>query len=177
MLPRQPISRQRSRSLRRCAGLRRVWAGSSKFIQRHYPARSRCVDCAGRPLSEMDWIRGALAGLAFVAGGTVTAHTGFSATSGWFLTPATVLLAVFVVGIVILMWRRSGRVEAHGAYLYARTNSGHSSAMCPALVISARIPSISKRFPLTTNHCASGTTCTVLTPGTLAISAVTALRQ
>ena len=54
---------------------------------------------------------GAVAGLAFVAGGTVTAHTGFSATSGWFLTPATVLLAVFLVGIVILMWRRSGRVE------------------------------------------------------------------
>ena len=55
---------------------------------------------------------GALAGLAFVAGGTVTAHTGFSATSGWFLTPATVLLAVFLIGVVILMWRRSGRVES-----------------------------------------------------------------
>jgi hypothetical protein len=53
---------------------------------------------------------GALAGLSFVAGGTVTAHTGFSATSGWFLTPATVLLAVFLIGVVILMWRRSGRV-------------------------------------------------------------------
>jgi hypothetical protein len=53
---------------------------------------------------------GALAGLAFVAGGTVTAYTGFSATSGWFLTPATVLLAVFLIGVVILMWRRSGRV-------------------------------------------------------------------
>jgi hypothetical protein len=57
---------------------------------------------------------GAVAGLAFVAGGAVTAHTGFSATSGWFLTPATVLLAVFLVGIVILMWRRSGRVEGRG---------------------------------------------------------------
>jgi len=54
---------------------------------------------------------GALAGIGFAAGGTVTAHTGFSPTAGWFLTPATVLLAVFVIGIVILMWRRSGRAE------------------------------------------------------------------
>jgi hypothetical protein len=54
---------------------------------------------------------GALAGLGFVAGGVVTAHTGFAATAGWFLTRATVLLAVFVLGVVILMWRRSGRAE------------------------------------------------------------------
>ena len=57
---------------------------------------------------------GALAGIGFVAGGIVTAHTGFSPTAGWLLTPATVLLAVFLVGVVILMWRRSGRVESPG---------------------------------------------------------------
>jgi hypothetical protein len=55
---------------------------------------------------------GALAGVGLVAGGTVTAHTCFSATAGWFLTPATVLLAVLVLGVVILMWRRSARVES-----------------------------------------------------------------
>jgi hypothetical protein len=46
---------------------------------------------------------GAVAGLGFVAGGTATSHTGFSPMSGWFLTPATLLLAIFLVGVVILM--------------------------------------------------------------------------
>lgn len=57
---------------------------------------------------------GALAGVGFLAGGIVTAHTGFSARAGWLLTPATVLLAVFLLGAVILMWRRSGRAESPG---------------------------------------------------------------
>jgi len=54
---------------------------------------------------------GVFAGLGFMAGGTATAHTGFSPMSGWFLTPATLLLAVFLVGVVILMWQRSRRAE------------------------------------------------------------------
>jgi hypothetical protein len=57
---------------------------------------------------------GALAGLGFIAGGVLTAHTGFSATAGWVLLPATVLLAIFVLGVAILMWRRSGGVESPG---------------------------------------------------------------
>ncbi len=54
----------------------------------------------------LGWV-GGLAGLAMIAGGTVTARTGFSAQAGLILTPATGLLAVFVVGTFILMSRRS----------------------------------------------------------------------
>ena len=54
----------------------------------------------------LGWV-GALAGLAFVAGGISTAHTGFSAASGTFLLPATLLLAVFLLGVFTSMWRRS----------------------------------------------------------------------
>jgi hypothetical protein len=54
----------------------------------------------------LGWV-GVVAGLATTAGGTVTAHTGFSAAAGLFLTPAVVLLAVFLVGNFIVMWRRS----------------------------------------------------------------------
>lgn len=49
---------------------------------------------------------GAVAGVAFVAGGVSTAHTGFSSASGTFLTPATLLLAVFLMGVFTTMWRR-----------------------------------------------------------------------
>ncbi|HET9648295.1 MAG TPA: hypothetical protein VFP34_08700 [Microlunatus sp.] len=51
---------------------------------------------------------GALAGAMIIAGGTVTAHTGFSSTAGLILTPGTVLLAVFAIGTFIVMWRRDG---------------------------------------------------------------------
>ena len=54
----------------------------------------------------LGWI-GGLAGLAIAAGGTVTAHTGFSARAGLILLPGTLLLAVFLVGAFISMWRRS----------------------------------------------------------------------
>lgn len=57
---------------------------------------------------------GALAGLGFVAGGVLTAHTGFSARAGSVLLPATVLLAIFILGVAILMWRRSGGLESPG---------------------------------------------------------------
>jgi hypothetical protein len=50
-----------------------------------------------------------LAGLAFFTGGVVTAHTGFSADAGRVLTPALVLLVVFVIGICISMWRDATR--------------------------------------------------------------------
>ena len=56
--------------------------------------------------SWLGWI-GALAGVANVAGGTITAHTGFSAQAGLILLPGTLLLAVFLVGTFISMWRRS----------------------------------------------------------------------
>ena len=48
-----------------------------------------------------------LAGLAFLAGGVVTAHTGFSPAAGRVLTPALLLLAVFVIGVCVSMWRRA----------------------------------------------------------------------
>lgn len=50
---------------------------------------------------------GALAGAGFVAGGTLTAHTGSSGTSGTVLLPATALSAVFLLGACLSMWRRS----------------------------------------------------------------------
>jgi hypothetical protein len=52
-----------------------------------------------------------LAGGAFVAGGVVTAHAGFSSGAGLLLKPALLLLVVFMVGICVSMWRRgNGRV-------------------------------------------------------------------
>jgi hypothetical protein len=55
------------------------------------------------------WLGGAavLAGLGFLAGGVLTANTGFSSDAGRVLTPALVLLAVFIVGICVSMWRRA----------------------------------------------------------------------
>ena len=50
-----------------------------------------------------------VAGLGFLAGGVVTAQTGFSATAGTVLTPALLLLAVFLVGVCVSMWRRATR--------------------------------------------------------------------
>jgi hypothetical protein len=47
-----------------------------------------------------------VAGLGFLAGGVVTARTGFSATAGTVLTPALLLLLVFVVGVCVSMWRQ-----------------------------------------------------------------------
>src|SRR3954453_2816148 len=50
---------------------------------------------------------GVLAGIAFLVGGVITGHSGFSASSGVFLTPALLLMVVFVTGICISMWRRA----------------------------------------------------------------------
>jgi cbb3-type cytochrome oxidase subunit 3 len=55
---------------------------------------------------------GAVAGVGFLAGGVATAHTGFSPGAGRLLLPGTVLLAVFLIGVVVLMWRRGGRRPA-----------------------------------------------------------------
>ena len=55
----------------------------------------------------LGWVA-VLAGLGFLTGGVVTAHSGFSADAGLVLTPGLLLLAVFVVGIGISMWRRAG---------------------------------------------------------------------
>jgi hypothetical protein len=61
----------------------------------------------GRSYPRWLGVVGALAGVGFVVGGTSTLHSGFSATSGVFLLPASLLLAVFLLGVVTLMWRRS----------------------------------------------------------------------
>lgn len=55
------------------------------------------------------WLGGVavLAGLAFLVGGVVTANAGFSSDAGFVLTPALVLLALFIIGICVSMWRRA----------------------------------------------------------------------
>jgi lysylphosphatidylglycerol synthetase-like protein (DUF2156 family) len=55
------------------------------------------------------WLAGVavLAGIAFLIGGVVTAQSGFSSDAGLVLTPALALLAVFIVGICVSMWRRA----------------------------------------------------------------------
>ena len=52
-----------------------------------------------------------LAGLAFLLGGIVTAHNGFSDDAGLVLTPALVLLTVFMIGICISMWRHAAALN------------------------------------------------------------------
>jgi hypothetical protein len=54
----------------------------------------------------LGWVA-VLAGLAFLVGGVITGHSGFSSSSGVFLTPALLLMVVFVAGISVSMWRRA----------------------------------------------------------------------
>jgi hypothetical protein len=54
----------------------------------------------------LGWVA-VVAGLGFLAGGVVTAQTGFSTTAGAVLTPALLLLVVFVAGVCVSMWRRA----------------------------------------------------------------------
>ncbi len=53
-----------------------------------------------------------LAGMGFLGGGLVTAHAGFSSRAGLFLHPALLLLAIFVVGSGVAMWKRAGQAPA-----------------------------------------------------------------
>ena len=54
----------------------------------------------------LGWVA-VLAGLGFLAGGVSTGHSGFSAESGVFLTPALLLMVVFVAGSSVSMWRQA----------------------------------------------------------------------
>lgn len=54
----------------------------------------------------LGWVA-VLAGLAFLVGAVITGHSGFSAHSGVFLTPALLLMVVFTAGICVSMWRRA----------------------------------------------------------------------
>jgi hypothetical protein len=56
----------------------------------------------------LGWV-GAVAGVGFVSGGVATAHTGFSGLAGSILLAPTVLVAVFLIGTAVSMWRRSNR--------------------------------------------------------------------
>jgi hypothetical protein len=56
-----------------------------------------------------------LAGVGFLVGGVVTAHAGFSSDAGLVLTPALALLAVFIIGICVSMWRAADRRPWSGA--------------------------------------------------------------
>jgi hypothetical protein len=53
----------------------------------------------------LGWV-GAGAGIGFLAGGWITAHTGFSSQAGTVLPAALLLTAVFLVGNAVLVWRR-----------------------------------------------------------------------
>jgi hypothetical protein len=54
----------------------------------------------------LGWVA-VLAGLAFLVGGWVTARSGFSPEAGRLLTPALLLLVVFLIGACVSMWRRA----------------------------------------------------------------------
>jgi hypothetical protein len=70
------------------------WRLSSSH-QRRDSASARRVDCSGRPAIKNGLALWACSpGVGFVEGGALTAHTGLSATAGWFLTSATVMSAV-----------------------------------------------------------------------------------
>jgi hypothetical protein len=57
-------------------------------------------------------IFGVLAGVGFMSGGVVTAHTGFSPEAGTVLSPALIAGLVFVVGTCMSMARRSSQLSA-----------------------------------------------------------------
>ena len=55
----------------------------------------------------LGWV-GAVSGLGFLAGGVITAHTGFSPLAGNALLGPVVLGAVFMIGAAVCMWRSNG---------------------------------------------------------------------
>jgi hypothetical protein len=57
----------------------------------------------------LGWV-GAVAGLGALSGGWTTAHTGFSMSASRLSLPTILLLAVFVLGVCILLWRRASVV-------------------------------------------------------------------
>jgi len=59
----------------------------------------------GRALPRWLGLVGALAGLGYLAGGVVTAYTGFSETAGTVLLAPLLLSAVFLLGSCVWMWR------------------------------------------------------------------------
>ena len=54
----------------------------------------------------LGWV-GVLAGVGALTGGWVTAHTGFSMSASRFSLPTVVSLAVFVLGVCAVLWRRA----------------------------------------------------------------------
>jgi hypothetical protein len=56
-----------------------------------------------------------LAGLGFLVGGVVTANAGFSSDAGLVLTPTLALLAIFIIGICVSMWRAAERRPRSGS--------------------------------------------------------------
>ena len=62
---------------------------------------------AGRPYPAWIGWFGAVAGIGYVAGGVVTAHTGFSPQAAGILNAALLPSVVFLFGIAVSMWRRA----------------------------------------------------------------------
>jgi hypothetical protein len=52
-------------------------------------------------------VTGVLAGIGFLAGGVTTAHTGFSPKASTVLLVPLVLGLVFLIGVAVMMWRRT----------------------------------------------------------------------
>jgi hypothetical protein len=63
----------------------------------------------GRP-RWLGWA-GAVSGLGLVAVGVLTARTGFSREATSLMLPTTAVLAVFVIGMAVSMWRRARRIH------------------------------------------------------------------
>lgn len=90
-------------------GVRAIEKGLSGFFQMvnglALLALGTAVVRSRRYASWLGWV-GAAAGVGAIAGGTVTAHTGFSATASMVLMVPTLCTLVFVVGVAVYLWRR-----------------------------------------------------------------------
>ncbi|HEX5533243.1 MAG TPA: DUF4386 family protein [Actinomycetales bacterium] len=68
-------------------------------------------------------IVGAVAGIGTLFGGWMTAHTGFSMAASRFSLPTVVLLAVFVVGVCVQMWRDAAIEQRSAGQTVAPTSA------------------------------------------------------
>lgn len=67
---------------------------------------------AGRTYARWIGAFAIVAGVSFIAGGVVTAHSGFSMEAATVLSPASLGLAAFILAIGVAMWRRAGTPQA-----------------------------------------------------------------
>lgn len=87
------------------AGFFQMLGGTSLF------ALGLCIVIGNMLPRWLGWVA-VLAGAGLVAGGVLTAHTGFSSTASAVLLVPSVLLLVFVLGASVPLWRGPGAVPA-----------------------------------------------------------------